>query len=146
MANAAYKAPNITKSGKQALKNPSHKLKLKVKTSFASGFKLSIYSNIWFLILQYDFKEKAQRCDWQLPVDQLVEQQALIEVLKLALPHPAAPLQLHVAVHSGVVGPSALLTPVVPLGCSINAPKIILYFNVRFFSPRCMKLTFFVFV
>ena len=35
-----------------------------------------------------------------LPVNQLVEQQALVEVFELALLHPAAPLQPYVAVHA----------------------------------------------
>lgn len=70
-----------------------------------------------------------QKYGFQIPVDQLVEQQALIEVLELALPHPAAPLQLHVAVHSGVIGPSALLAPVIPLRCSVERFKRFVYFR-----------------
>lgn len=38
-----------------------------------------------------------------LPVDQLVKQQALVEVLKTALPGAAAPLQLNMAVQASIV-------------------------------------------
>lgn len=48
-----------------------------------------------------------------LPVDKLIEQQALIDMLKSALAGATAPLQLHVPVHVGMVAVAGIciLTP-----------------------------------
>lgn len=50
-----------------------------------------------------------------LPVDQLVEQQALIEVFKFAFPLP-----LHVAIHVSVIPTCALIIPVAHMGCGVD--------------------------
>lgn len=46
-----------------------------------------------------------------LPVDQLVKQQALVEVLKAALPRATAPLQLNVAIQASIVPICAVVYP-----------------------------------
>ena len=60
-------------------------------------------------------------CIDRLPVDQLVEQQALVEVLKLALLHPAAhPLQPHVTIHARVIVPASRLVAMAHMGCGVD--------------------------
>lgn len=74
-----------------------------------------------YCCVRSDVAKKGVSCvTAKLPVDQLVKQQALIEVFKLALLHPAAPLQLHMAIHARVISPSTLFIPVTHMGCSIN--------------------------
>lgn len=73
---------------------------------------------LFFFYKMHCCQERCQWCDW--PVDQLVKQQALIEVFELALLHSAAPLQLHMAIHVRVISPSTLIIPVTHMRCSIN--------------------------
>ena len=76
-----------------------------------------------------------------LPVDQLVKQQALIEVFKLALLHPAAPLQLHMAIHVRVISTSTLLIPVTHMGCGMHKIKLEIHLsNCYTCHMLCVKL------
>lgn len=70
---------------------------------------------VCFLCSTQHYQERCEYLGCYLPVDQLVEQQALIEVFKFAFPLP-----LHVAIHVSVIPTCALVIPVAHMGCGIN--------------------------